>query len=194
MTRTEYLSQLNKYLKRLPAKDYQEAMEYFTEYFDEAGPENEQTVIEELGTPKEAAQEILHNLLDKNINKQDANHKSYFKAIWIGLLVLCASPIAIPIILTLLAILFAVVMTIISLLVAGFVMVVSFILATAVLIWESLTLFQTSWAIALMGIGGAFLLLAFGLFLWLIISGLVKLISRGILASIKWISERRRLS
>ena len=58
MNRTEYLKQLDKYLKRLPAEDYQNAMEYFTEYFDEAGPEGEEQVIRELGTPKEAASEL----------------------------------------------------------------------------------------------------------------------------------------
>ena len=53
MTRTEYLAQLEKYLKKLPAKDYQEAMDYFTEYFDEVGPEGEAAAIAELGSPKE---------------------------------------------------------------------------------------------------------------------------------------------
>ena len=65
MNRTEYLKQLDKYLKRLPAEDYQNAMEYFTEYFDEAGPEGEEQVIRELGTPKEAASELLSALLDE---------------------------------------------------------------------------------------------------------------------------------
>ena len=37
MTRTEYLAELDKYLKRLPEVDYQEAMDYFVEYFEEAG-------------------------------------------------------------------------------------------------------------------------------------------------------------
>lgn len=65
MNRTEYLKQLDKYLKRLPAEDYQNAMEYFTEYFDEAGPEGEEQVIRELGTPKEAASELLSALLNE---------------------------------------------------------------------------------------------------------------------------------
>ena len=54
MTRTEYIAKLTKYLRRLPQKDYEEALEYFMEYFEEAGPENEAQVIAELGTPKEA--------------------------------------------------------------------------------------------------------------------------------------------
>lgn len=65
MTSQEYLNQLQKYLKKLPQSDYEDAMEYFTEYFADAGPENEQAVIEELGTPKIAAAELMMNLLDK---------------------------------------------------------------------------------------------------------------------------------
>ena len=59
MTRTEYIAKLTKYLRKLPQKDYEEALEYFMEYFEEAGPENEAQVIAELGTPKEAAHEAI---------------------------------------------------------------------------------------------------------------------------------------
>lgn len=64
MNQAEYLNQLNKYLRKLPEPDFENAMEYFTEYFDEVG---EQRVIEELGTPKEAAAEIMNNLLSQNL-------------------------------------------------------------------------------------------------------------------------------
>ena len=59
MIRHEYLEQLDRYLRKLPKADYEEAMDYFTEYFDEAGVENEAAVMAELGTPKEAAHDIL---------------------------------------------------------------------------------------------------------------------------------------
>ena len=49
------------------AEDYDNAIEYFSEYFDEAGPENEQQVMEELGQPKEAARELLLNLLQESV-------------------------------------------------------------------------------------------------------------------------------
>lgn len=48
MTRTEYIAKLTKYLRKLPQQDYEEAIEYFMEYFEEAGPENEARVIAEL--------------------------------------------------------------------------------------------------------------------------------------------------
>ena len=39
LTKEEYLAQLKKYLKRLPKEDYNNAMDYFTEYFEDAGPD-----------------------------------------------------------------------------------------------------------------------------------------------------------
>ena len=71
MTSGEYLNQLQKYLKKLPQSDYEDAMEYFTEYFADAGPEKEQAVIEELGTPKQAAAELMMNLLDRKIDDRE---------------------------------------------------------------------------------------------------------------------------
>ena len=72
MTKVEYLAKLDWYLRKLPKDDYQEAMDYFREYFDESGPENEEAVIAELGTPKEAARDIISRLLDEKIIDADA--------------------------------------------------------------------------------------------------------------------------
>lgn len=73
MTKQAYLDQLRKYLKKLPAADYADAMEYFTEYFEEADEEQAQQLMRELGTPKEAARDLIQNLLDKKITEQAAS-------------------------------------------------------------------------------------------------------------------------
>ena len=100
MTRDEYLQQLKKYLKRLPKDDYDSAMGYFTEYFDDAGPEGEQRVIQELGTPKEAAAELLANLLDEKTKPQEEHkHTSVGAVILIAILAVFAAPIGIPLLL-----------------------------------------------------------------------------------------------
>lgn len=65
MTRTEYMEQLEKHLKKLPRKEYEEAINFFKEYFDEAGPEKEADIIEELGTPREAASDLINNILSR---------------------------------------------------------------------------------------------------------------------------------
>ena len=40
MNKQEYMEQLKKRLKRLPGEDFERAVEYFEEYFAEAGVEN----------------------------------------------------------------------------------------------------------------------------------------------------------
>ncbi|CAG6197575.1 membrane protein [Streptococcus pneumoniae] len=95
MTRTEYLTQLELYLKKLPEADRIEAMDYFRELFDDAGIEGEEELIASLGTPKEAAHEVLSNLLDKKINEAPAQ-KNNRQILHIALLALLAAPIGIP--------------------------------------------------------------------------------------------------
>ena len=107
MTSGEYLKQLEKYLRKLPQSDYEDAMEYFTEYFADAGPENEQAVIKELGTPKQAAAELMRNLLDKKVDECEAMEKEEKQkekkkttganVVWIAILALFAAPIGAPI-------------------------------------------------------------------------------------------------
>ena len=66
MTKESYLAELAHHLKKLPKNDYQNAMAYYTEYFEEAGPENEAQVIEELGNPRDVAAELVQALLQGN--------------------------------------------------------------------------------------------------------------------------------
>lgn len=55
MTKKEYMKKLAYQLRRLPKEDFDKAMDYFEEYFEDAGIENEQKAIEDLGAPEEAA-------------------------------------------------------------------------------------------------------------------------------------------
>ena len=115
MTSEEYLKQLEKYLRKLPQSDYEDAMEYFTEYFADAGPENEQAVIKELGTPKQAAAELMRNLLDKKVDEREAMEKEEKQkekkkttganVVWIAILALFAAPIGAPILISILIVL-----------------------------------------------------------------------------------------
>ncbi|MGX7073088.1 DUF1700 domain-containing protein [Falseniella ignava] len=96
MTRTEYLTQLENYLKKLPQADCSEAMDYFKELFEDAGPDGEEELIASLGTPKEAAHDILSNLLDKKVNETPAQ-KNDRQILHIALLALLAAPIGLPV-------------------------------------------------------------------------------------------------
>ena len=143
MTRTEYLAQLDNYLKKLPAKDYQEAMDYFTEYFDEVGPEGEAAAIAELGNPKEAAHEIIINLLDKKIEEdsQEASSvKNSKQIVQVAILSILAAPLAIPLLILALTLIFTFFLLVSVLAFVMAVFTFAMLLLGASLIWDSLTL------------------------------------------------------
>lgn len=58
MNRKEYLERLEQLLLVLSMEEREEALQYYTDYFDDAGVENEDKVIMELGTPEEVAAKI----------------------------------------------------------------------------------------------------------------------------------------
>ncbi len=53
-------------LRRLPKEDFDAACAYFEEYFDEAGEKNEIQAMEDLGSPRQAARELIVSLAVKN--------------------------------------------------------------------------------------------------------------------------------
>ncbi len=59
MNRAEYLAALRRALSVLPEEERANALRYYEEYFDDAGPENEAKAIEELGNPAKVAAQIL---------------------------------------------------------------------------------------------------------------------------------------
>lgn len=62
MTKQDFLDKLKQQINHLPQKDYQEIIDHFTEYFDEAGPDHEQAILKELGNPEDIAKELLKAL------------------------------------------------------------------------------------------------------------------------------------
>ena len=126
MSREEYLNQLHKYLRKLPRQDYEDAMEYFTEYFQETDEEGAEELMKELGTPKEAARELMANLLNKKIEDHQnyetdgqtrAEQKGSGKhVVWIALLVLFAAPVGAPLLAAFAAVVLALVVCVFAIL------------------------------------------------------------------------------
>ena len=58
MTRQEYMQQLAALLAAMPEAERRDALDYYEEYFDAAGPEKEALTIQELGSPQNVAEKI----------------------------------------------------------------------------------------------------------------------------------------
>lgn len=64
MTRAEFMSRLTALLQDVPPAEREEAIQYYNDYFDDAGEGNEEEVIASLGSPEEIAKSIKAGLVD----------------------------------------------------------------------------------------------------------------------------------
>ena len=194
MTRTEYIAKLTKYLRKLPQQDYEEAIEYFMEYFEEAGPENEARVIAELGTPKEAAHEVISRLLEEKIVEDKSSLRNKTTILWIAILAVLASPVALPILLFFLAILLTLILIIFAVIVTALALTFALLISGVYTFFTSFSLLSVSLASTLFG-GGLGLLMFGGALLLLLISfEICKLIVKLIALLIKWLIKKGRKS
>lgn len=64
MNRAEFMNRLTALLHDVSPAEREEAIQYYNDYFDDAGVENEASVIASLGTPEELAKTIKAGLSD----------------------------------------------------------------------------------------------------------------------------------
>ena len=192
MTKVDYLAKLDKYLRKLPKEDYQEAMDYFSEYFEEAGPENEAQVIAELGTPKEAARDIISRLLDEKIIDQEKTPKSRVSMVWLAILAVIITPVALPLAL----VLFLAVITILALGVAAIAVVLSlgvaFLTSGIYMLFDSWSYLNISFSATALSFGLGLLALGLSLLALLAAGAVCKVVGRSIVNLARKTENKRR--
>lgn len=73
MTRTAFLAALEQLLAPLPEAERKDALSYYEDYLDAAGPEKEAQAIAELGTPEEVARKILDEQSPQGVSAAPAS-------------------------------------------------------------------------------------------------------------------------
>lgn len=63
MKREEFLTQLEYLLQDIPEEEKRDALEYYRDYLEEAGAENEESVLQEFGSPERIASMIRMDLI-----------------------------------------------------------------------------------------------------------------------------------
>ena len=64
MNRAEFMRQLESLLQTISATEREEALQYYNDYFDDAGAEEEARILTELGSPEQVARKIKAGLSD----------------------------------------------------------------------------------------------------------------------------------
>ena len=191
LTKEEYIQELRHYLHKLPKEDYENAISHFTEYFEEAGPENEAAVMDELGTPKEAAAELVRGLLDEHTEDEAPTHKKMSTSLKVAIVAVALSPISWLGVILGVAFLITAVALLFSLFVAAASVVVATVVAGGGLIWEGFTLVGESLAASGIVIGGGVLGLALGLWAVALLLIVCKLILQGMVALAHWLTRKK---
>lgn len=62
MNRIDFMKQLESLLQNISPTEREEALQYYNDYFNDAGAENEQAVIEALGNPAKVAENIKRDI------------------------------------------------------------------------------------------------------------------------------------
>lgn len=97
MNKRDFITSLISELKNIEPSELQDIIQYYNEYFDEAGEENEEQVIKELGSPKTLANQIKTDSAIKYLQKSNLSAKKSFKSVWVIIGAIFAAPVALPI-------------------------------------------------------------------------------------------------
>ena len=62
MSRTEFMQALQGALVDVSSEEREAALEYYNDYLDDAGPENEAAILREWGSPEKLAESIRNGM------------------------------------------------------------------------------------------------------------------------------------
>lgn len=133
MNRVEFMAELESLLQDISLEERIEALQYYNDYFNDAGEEMEETIIKELGSPAKVAAEVKEGL---KINGEDAagyqkmgyemvnqnvssETRKTGKTVLFVLILLCLIPIVGPLLIGLVSVIFGIMVTMVSLVIAA---------------------------------------------------------------------------
>lgn len=117
-SREEFLEQLRRQLRDLPQEEIDNAIRYYEEYLDEAGPENMEQVMAQLESPEKVAVQIRADLAVRQLESAPRPAKKGLSVLRIVLLAVFGAPIALPLAIGAAAILLALGLTAFALMIA----------------------------------------------------------------------------
>ncbi|MEF9951965.1 MAG: DUF1700 domain-containing protein [Clostridium sp.] len=170
MNKKQFINDLEKRLKRLPKEERDSVIDYYEEYFEEAGFDDNYNVLAEVDHPVDIAPQILSEYALKDEEEVGVKKKKGLSTVWFVILAIFAAPIGLPLAIAVVAIIFAVLTVIgavifafsavtVSLIGSGiFTIIIGIITATADF---ATTIFFVGSGLMIIGIGSLF-----GLAVW----------------------------
>ncbi|PJO41796.1 hypothetical protein CWD94_19915 [Lysinibacillus xylanilyticus] len=176
MNRASFLKKLRGKLQRLPAHEIDAALAYYEEYFDEAGEENEQRVIQQLGSPSHVASQIMADYALKDLEATSTSTKKNMSAIWLIILAIISAPLSLPLLVVAIALIFSFGAVIFSFIIAIIATILGIFFGGIVALISGFFILAQDWATALLFMGVGFIVTGLGILLFPIVARLIKTI------------------
>lgn len=126
MNKDKFIEELKRKLKRLPKEEVDNIITYYLDYFEDAD-KGESEVLKELGDPSEIASQILSEYAFNS--DVENNKKNNANKILLVILSIFAAPIALPLAIAAIVVLFAMVLVIGALLLSLTIITLAFMLS-----------------------------------------------------------------
>ena len=176
MNRAEFMKKLDALLSDISPEEREEALQYYNDYFDDAGPEQEARILAELGSPEQVAWKIKAGLsgddsAPRPSNPQPSNppsgkkERNLWKLLAIILLCILLAPFVIPVGVGVLAVLLSVIIAVIATVAAILVSGIAIFIAGIFVIGVGLVQLFTVPALGIATAGAGCLLTALGILL-----------------------------
>ncbi|NLR10611.1 MULTISPECIES: DUF1700 domain-containing protein [Lactobacillaceae] len=162
----DYIKEVERLIGQLTTGEQQDVVEYYREYLMDAGLETYQQAVDELGTPKSLARKVLadYSIRLSEQSQQGTTQtsrataqaaKNNVRTVWLIVLALLSTPVTIPILIVVAALLFAMIAVLGSLIVAALAVFLSVIAVGIMCCVAALfVIWQTPWTgIFYLGIG-----------------------------------------
>lgn len=156
MNQEQYMKLLRKRLRRLPKEDFEMAVAYFEEYFTDAGPDQAEQAIADLGLPEEAAEQIIRDIAIRNTTAPVAGVRRSLGAVWVGILAVFAVPVALPLAIGLIVVA-------VMLMIAALASMLAVFLAGAAAVFAGMIAFLAGLSIITVNLPNTLVCLGFGL-------------------------------
>ncbi|MCF6515324.1 DUF1700 domain-containing protein [Lactobacillus sp. S2-2] len=182
-----YINSLKKSLSKVSEDEKNDAIEFYSEYIQDAGFENISDIEKELGTPKQLARKIIADNAIKNddIKSKKGERSGMFentKTIWLVILAILATPVAIPVLIIILALMIGMFAALFGFIVSIICLIIVGVIFTGVIFIFGVSLIGTKslFGLGLIGLGFAIIGLTIVIFsgLYLFISWLIQVIAQ----------------
>lgn len=186
MESNPYIEELATYLTQLTKDEQADVLDFYSEYILDAQMTSEAMIVHQLGTPKQLSRKILADYSIRALDNEEAGQPHYepkskknIRMIWLVLLALMASPVAIPIVIAIFITIIGIFIAIAGVFIAIIMVLLGIVVAGLAAIAGGVAVFGTSIPTGILFIGTG--LVAIGLMMilapigYLVIKALIQM-------------------